>query len=156
MAKRVFPTREQTTFIVADDVRVEQSNKILVIGFYAGNRIVVFNTPTAEHPVRLRLVFLLAFRDGFGDFQANLAITAPGGTVLFKHDFVEAIAKDPESSMTMAAGGLLEIKQLGEYAVTVSLSERDYQFGFTIQRAKGGAPRRKAKRSARAVKGAGP
>jgi hypothetical protein len=132
MVKKAYPSTEAATFLVAEDVRVEQGGKLIAIGVYAGARIVMLKKPSASDPVKLRLVCFFAFQDGTGTFATRFALIGPNGEVIHEHTFDDSV-KQPDRSLLLGVGAVFEIKELGDYKARVALDDHEYSYNVVFQ-----------------------
>jgi hypothetical protein len=132
MGKKKYPTRKQTNFVLAEDIRPELNQKATITGVYVGNYVRLHKKPTKKKPVTLRLVMLFGFRDGAGDFDVKVRIAQPDGRELAKFELGKVV-KTEKSSMPIAVGVLAaKINQLGTYKAIALLDDRGYEFEFDI------------------------
>lgn len=127
-----YPTRKNTNFILAEEVRPEASKKLILLGVYSGGFIRVYKKPTDREPANLRLSFLFMFRDGEGEFNTKVQIMDPDGEELGTWD-TGRVKKMPKSSLTVGFGLIgPNFKKLGTYKVIANLNDREYVFEFDI------------------------
>ena len=94
------PTNANSLFLVCEGVRPEAGNKLTLVGFYAGDRIVV---PIGTERVLLNsLAFLLIFRDGQGTFKTGVSLRSPSGKELFEDSPIRDVELKENSTHTFA------------------------------------------------------
>lgn len=133
MARKIYPTRENTSFLLAEDVRIEASGKISVAGLYPGARIVVFEPPSTEKPATLPLVFFFAFQDGRGTFRPLLSVTSPTGQEIFERKLDSNTKQHDRTSAFGVAVAPVRLSELGTYNVLLRLDTHEYPFQFILQ-----------------------
>jgi hypothetical protein len=133
----IFPTDEGMIFMLCDDFRNEGNGKISMFGLLGDN--VLVDQPLGQEKVVLQsLGVYIAFRDGMGNFQMSIGLTAPDKTT-FPTKAAQQTEKKPEGWMNIAFKMMPFQGALGNYTLKITLEDeagtkREYTRTFSIQR----------------------
>lgn len=130
------PTR--FSFVVCEDVRAEQGQKISLMGVLPGTMIISkadFEKAKAESKnLKVnQLCFFFHLSEGEGKFKARMALVTPDGTVNKTEDFgeVEVTADEPLAIMLKIAP--FTVHALGNYKMRLTLDDKNYEGHFRIE-----------------------
>ena len=130
--KKKYPPKNAASCIVCEDVRVEASGKLMMIGVYPGETVNFIKQPTEENPGLVNLALSIWFRKVSGEFQTRIAINGPGGAQIIEREL---------GTQTIEAGKIMslvvriqnaEFVSHGEYAIVIYLDEKKYDFPLFI------------------------
>lgn len=138
---KTFPAAQDVKFILCEDVRREHTGKLLVIGLYPGEQVVMHRpkpiAETAGVAAIDSLVLLFIARNGLGEFAGRLAIEGPNGEPVLNGPMQKVELRESASGTLIAGFKPFPVRQFGHHRVTLFLDERPYCFAFEIRE---GAP----------------
>lgn len=133
--EKKYPTNEGLNFIVCDDIREEQNNKLILVGVYGGGDIlfepkgsddVVYNLPS--------LALFFQFLDGFGEFNGSFELVDPSGNHVINHaDTGVLTKKDTGALVFYAKVNNFNVKEFGQYKAVMRLDDEEYEKVFQIK-----------------------
>ncbi len=125
MSKKVEP--KVKTFLVAEDVRQEKSNKYIVIGIFSDL------IKVQEMPARIPLAFFMEFFPvPMGTLNIWLRLTLPGGDMLEIR--VLANVHDNSRALVIPSPRIeVNIEQEGQLQIDVKFDDGDYSTVATVQ-----------------------
>ena len=134
-AKRVLPLAIK--FLVCDEIRREASGKLLMVGFYPGE-IVILNEAIPDKARKtvgaaqsIAMVFVAS--QGVGEFDGRLKIVAPNNMTVFDQS-VGTVALEVNKTATVAAIiRPFPVFAFGEHNVSLFLDEKVFTFSCEIR-----------------------
>ena len=130
--KQKYPPKNATMCIVCEDIRIEVSGKLTMVGVYPGGTINFLKRPTKEIPGQVNLAFSCWFRKGYGTFETRFAIIGPTD---------EKIIDLQLGSQTVEAGKVMVLNLKfqnavfvtdGEYKIITYLNDRQYEYPLLV------------------------
>lgn len=129
--KKVYPNKENITFIICDDIRIEAGNKFALLGVYAGGDIVLQNN---KLPINIAsLAFYFNFLDGEGKFNTRFKLIDPDGEVLMETNLEPSDKKKDKRLTVILKISPFNIKKLGQYTIDLFLDKKIYEKSFVVQ-----------------------
>lgn len=126
-------------FYLADDIRIEQSGKTSLVGFYPDKAIVVqlpkdAPDPTKDKPVGVASLAILAnFVGAVGEYDAEFEMTGVGGVPLVRSDRRKLVGTK-QSINFVTRFTPMPVVGFGTYKVVIKLDRHPYEFLFEVRR----------------------
>ena len=126
-------------FYLAEDIRIEQSGKPSMVGFYPDSVIVVqlpkdAPDPTKDSPVGIAsLAFLANFVGAVGEYDAEIEMTGVGGVPLVRSDRRKLVGNKQNINFVTRFTPM-PVVGFGTYKVVIKLDGRPYEFSFEVRR----------------------
>ena len=133
---KIYPTKENSIFILCEDVRQETNNKSSFLGVYLNNEIILLKRTETEREgesdekqsVITSLSFFLCFRDGKGKFNAKFTLKSPTGDVITEEKPDKISEKSENGTMNFVfVFKPFIVKELGQYSIIVHLDDHEYK-----------------------------
>lgn len=137
--KTVAVVPSHCNFYLADDIRIEQSGKPSMVGFYPDNAIVVqlpkdAPDPTKDNPVGIAsLAFLANFVGAVGEYDAEIEMTGVGGVPLVRSDRRKLVGTKKNINFVTRFIPM-PVVGFGTYKVVIKLDGHPYEFSFEVRR----------------------
>lgn len=141
MAKIKPPKRAR--FFLADDIRLESSQKPMMIGFFPNDLMHIILpeniNPTPESPVGIAgISILVAFFDFHGSLEMKMSLTSPSGEILINEESLGSLengegGKDATNNIVIRLAPFI-IKVLGKYKLVINILKEVYEYEFDIQK----------------------
>jgi hypothetical protein len=126
----VLPSKHDT-FVVADAIRQEQSQKVTILGAFPMRDIRV--AAGTLFPITLPLGFWFVFGDGEGDFNIAVRLIDPTGTALGPPTSLPPSHKGPDGPFQLVVNvPLITLPLPGKYTVEVTINNKPYRDTFTV------------------------
>lgn len=151
-------------FLLADNIATQDGGKLLVVGLYAGNEVVLRGTMPTGNVIALPGLYILAtFMDGAGEFDVDFRMSAPTGKLLGK---VKSILKvnliQGKSQNIIMPVVPFHIIAFGRYQVELQMDKQTFKYEFAVRHedpnmafpsihSKNKSPRKPTKAAARRV-----
>ena len=143
--KKSAPLPADVKFLLCEDVRSENTGKLLIVGLYPGE-VVLMNDPKPVEGLdavsaiaSLALVFIA--RKGLGRFESNFEITAPDGRRVAEAQGSVVELVEGRGATAIAIFRPFAVLAFGEHQIRLRLDETPYEFTFDVRRADGRDPK---------------
>lgn len=126
-------------FLLCEDVRHEATGKLLIVGLYPGEHVVVHKAERVQgidaEAVLPSLCLLFISDKGSGKFTSRFEITAPDGQAVANGEGGEVDLGEGKSATSCAMFRPFPVLAFGEHRVRMQLNETTYEYSFDIRRA---------------------
>jgi len=122
----------EVCFLLANDsIQEADTNKITLVGFYAGDDIVIKD----ESPGKLlgQIVIIAKLRGGSGQYKGKLKLIGPEGELIFEDNNKSLNKKEGENLIIGIKISPFPVKEFGHYKYTVLLDDKEYCYDFEIR-----------------------
>lgn len=132
----VYPTHVQ--FLIADGVRQEQGSKLTVLGFYAGNSILLNEPLPSVIPDGFKgiaipsVTMIVNILDGQGLFKCSVEVFRPSGKVIGKGLELQVEKKKDAAATLLVPMQPFPVSEFGIYRTVLKLNTRKYEFKFKV------------------------
>lgn len=131
-----FPTREQTIFLVCEDIRQEVGDKISLQGVFGGRTIQLDDSAApltaGSESIIPSLSFYICFHDGEGEYVSEFQIINPDGKNLLEtHDTKRKMIIGNYGANYIFRITPFPIK-IGKYEIVVLLDGQNYRETFNV------------------------
>jgi hypothetical protein len=130
--KTKYPRKHDATCIVCEDIRVEKSDKLILIGVYPANGVNFKKSISQDEPGQINLAFCFWFHNCLGEVKVDVAIRnqkdeSMGGVDLGK----QAIEKGKSFTIRLPPKAL-SFTDVGIHKIIVTLDSREYEFPLMV------------------------
>jgi hypothetical protein len=133
------PLAADVKFLLCEDVRHEKTGKLLIVGLYPGERVVVHKAERVQgidaEAVIPSLCLLFISDRGSGKFDSRFEITAPDGRAVANGEGGEVDLGEGKSATVCAVFRPFPVLSFGEHRVRMQLDETAYEYAFDIRQA---------------------
>ena len=137
--RRKYPKREDVTCLICDQVRPELHNKISVMGWYSGNRIVFEPKVPGEFPYVLAgLSFVYMAINGSGEFDCRFRLIDPDDNQVNDVEMKTVVMAAGRQAGIIVQLAPVQFNSDGTYKAVLSLNSREYEFEFNVSSVESG------------------
>lgn len=129
-------------FFVADDIRIDDKQKPLVLGLFVDDQILVelSSDPTRESPISLQAITILAsLIDCRGQFEVETSLYGPDGSPIFEAQKIDGGVSTSNTDMTSSGNINLILKfspftviSLGTYRLDLKIDRKMHSYEFKV------------------------
>jgi hypothetical protein len=139
------PLPADVKFLLCEDVRSENTGKLLIVGLYPGE-LVLMNDPKPVEGIDAvsaiaSLALLFMARRGLGRFESNFEITAPDGRRVAEAQGGMVELLEGKGATAIAIFRPFPVLAFGEHRIRLRLDATPYEFTFDVRRADGKDPK---------------
>jgi len=126
-------------FLLADNITEQSGGKLLIVGLYSGDVVVLHGPLPAEVPAQFRglaipgLYILVTFIDGVGEFDASVRIYDPKGNALGPESRLKAKLEKGKSQNLIVPLVPFPVTAFGKYRIELQIDTRKFNYEFSVQ-----------------------
>ncbi len=126
-------------FLLADNIAEQSGGKLLIVGLYAGDVVVLHGplpteVPTQFHGIALPgLYILVTFADGVGEFDVSVRIYDPTGNALGPTSILKVKLEKGKSQNCVVPLVPFPVTAFGKYRVELQAGTKTFNYDFAVQ-----------------------
>jgi hypothetical protein len=126
-------------FLLADNITEQSGGKLLIIGLYSGDVVVLHGPLPAKVPAQFHgialpgLYVLVTFVDGVGQFDASVRIYDPNGIALGPASILKAKLEKGKSQNFVVPLVPFPVTAFGKYRIELQIDTKKFGYEFAVQ-----------------------
>lgn len=126
-------------FLLADNITEQSGGKLLIVGLYSGDVVMLHGTLPAEVPSQFHgvalpgLYVLVTFVDGVGEFDASVRIYDPKGNAFDPKSMVKVKLEKGKSQNFLVPIVPFPVTAFGKYRIELQIDTKQFNYEFAVQ-----------------------
>ncbi|QGY05924.1 hypothetical protein MMSR116_31550 [Methylobacterium mesophilicum SR1.6/6] len=127
------PAQNEVRLLLCDEVRLEQGNKLAILGFFPGSGVALPRSADDQPDAVQALTFVFMIEGGEGIYEAGMKIFGPDETVIFDQNMGSMQKMPGAVAVLICRVSPFKSTKWGEQYAILRLNEQDYRNLFTVQ-----------------------